>query len=47
MARKSNGTPTERKCEECNGFGYVIVTQYFTRQSHRETCSSCGGTGRR
>jgi DnaJ-class molecular chaperone len=39
MARKN-------KCEDCNGFGWITIVHYFTRKQQRETCRSCGGTGR-
>jgi DnaJ-class molecular chaperone len=45
MARK-NTERTPVKCETCNGYGYIIVTHFFTRKEHRETCTDCRGTGK-
>ena len=44
MARK-NTQQAPVKCKTCYGFGFIIVTHYFTREEHTETCDACGGTG--
>lgn len=43
----TTGTAAQGACGTCNGFRYILVTHYFTRESHLETCTSCGATGRR
>ena len=51
--RRADGPPRHieegkvmaRKCEECNGFGYIIETDYSTRAEKKVRCGSCGGKG--
>lgn len=37
------------KCEDCNGYGYITIVSYNAqdKETSRETCGSCGGSGQR
>ena len=48
MTKKPTVNPTERKCPECNGTGFVVVVQPVqpTRRVYPPPCKKCGGKGR-